>query len=61
VWIGFDWLRTGTSGGLFCECGDEPSGACATELISKSSYAFRTQEWCNLARDDVFMRGQTAN
>jgi hypothetical protein len=33
VWIGFDWLRTGTGGGC-CECGDEPSGSCATELVS---------------------------
>jgi hypothetical protein len=29
VWIGFDLLRTGTG----CECGDEPSGSCATELV----------------------------
>jgi hypothetical protein len=29
VWIGFDWLRAGC-----CECGDESSGSCATELIS---------------------------
>jgi hypothetical protein len=33
VWIGFDWLRTGTGGGRD-ECGDEPSGSCATELVS---------------------------
>jgi hypothetical protein len=33
VWIGFDWLRTGTGGGC-CECGDEPSGSCATELVN---------------------------
>jgi hypothetical protein len=26
VWIGFDWLRTGTGGGLLWE----PSGSCAT-------------------------------
>jgi hypothetical protein len=32
VWIGFDWLRTGTKAGC-CECGDEPSGSCATELV----------------------------
>jgi hypothetical protein len=32
VWIGFDWLRTGTGGGC-CECGDEPLGSCATELV----------------------------
>jgi hypothetical protein len=31
VWIGFDWLRTGTG---CCECGDEPSGSCTTELVS---------------------------
>jgi hypothetical protein len=35
VWIGFDWLRTGTGGGC-CECGDEPSGYCATELVFTS-------------------------
>jgi hypothetical protein len=35
VWTGFDWLRIGTSGGLCCgECGDEPSGSCATELVT---------------------------
>jgi hypothetical protein len=33
VWIGFDWLRTGTGGGC-CECGYEPSGFCSTELVS---------------------------
>jgi hypothetical protein len=33
VWIGFECLRTGTGGGL-CECGDESSGSCATELVS---------------------------
>jgi hypothetical protein len=33
VWIGFDWLMTGTGGGLF-ERGDEPSDSCATELVS---------------------------
>jgi hypothetical protein len=33
VWIGFDWLWTGISGGLFCECSDELSGSCATELV----------------------------
>jgi hypothetical protein len=33
VWIGFDWLRTGSGGGR-CERGDEPSGSCATELVS---------------------------
>jgi hypothetical protein len=33
VLIGFDWLRTETGGGL-CECGDEPSGSCTTELVS---------------------------
>jgi hypothetical protein len=30
VWIGFDWLKTGTGGGLLYE----PSGSCATELVS---------------------------
>jgi hypothetical protein len=33
VWIGFDWLRQGPVAGC-CECGDEPSGSCATELVS---------------------------
>jgi hypothetical protein len=33
VWIGFDWLRTGTGTGC-CECGDEPLGSCATQLVS---------------------------
>jgi hypothetical protein len=33
VWIGFDWLRTETVAGC-CECGDEPSGSFATELVS---------------------------
>jgi hypothetical protein len=32
VWIGFDWLRTRTGAG-YCECGDEPSGSCATVLV----------------------------
>jgi hypothetical protein len=31
VWIGFDWLRLGTAG--CCECGGEPSGSYATELV----------------------------
>jgi hypothetical protein len=31
--IGFDWLGYGTVAGC-CECGDEPSGSCATELVS---------------------------
>jgi hypothetical protein len=35
-WIIFDWLRIGT--GDCCECGDEPSGSCATELLSLVSY-----------------------
>jgi hypothetical protein len=33
VWIGFEWLRTGTGGGC-CECGDESLGSCATEFNS---------------------------
>jgi hypothetical protein len=33
VWIGFDGLRIGTGGGC-CECDDEPSGSCSTELVS---------------------------
>jgi hypothetical protein len=36
VWIGFVWLRIGT-GGECCECGDEPSGSCATDLGSTLS------------------------
>jgi hypothetical protein len=31
VLIGFDWLRLGPAEGC-CECDDEPSGSCATEL-----------------------------
>jgi hypothetical protein len=31
VWIGFHCLRTVAG---CCECGDEPSGSCATELVS---------------------------
>jgi hypothetical protein len=30
VWIGFDWGC--------CECGDEPSGSCTTELVSYEHY-----------------------
>jgi hypothetical protein len=33
VWIGFDWLGKGPVAGC-CECGDEPSGSSATELVS---------------------------
>jgi hypothetical protein len=33
VWSGFTWLRTGMLAGC-CECGDEPSGFGATELVS---------------------------
>jgi hypothetical protein len=29
---GLDWLMIGTGGGC-CECCDEPSGSCSTELI----------------------------
>jgi hypothetical protein len=32
VWIAFDCLRTGTVAGC-CQCGDEPSGSCVTELL----------------------------
>jgi hypothetical protein len=32
VWIGFDWLRIGNYGSCY-ECGDEPSGFSATELV----------------------------
>jgi hypothetical protein len=31
MWIGFDWLRIRTGS---CDFGDEPSGSCATELVS---------------------------
>jgi hypothetical protein len=34
VWIGFDWLRGQGPVASCCECGDEPSGSCATELVS---------------------------
>jgi hypothetical protein len=30
---GVDWIRQGPVAGC-CECGDEPSGSCATELVS---------------------------
>jgi hypothetical protein len=33
VWIGFDCSGQGPVAGC-CECGDEPSGSCATELVS---------------------------
>jgi hypothetical protein len=35
VWIGLDWTGSGQGpvAGC-CECGDEPSGSCATELVS---------------------------
>jgi hypothetical protein len=32
VWIGLDWLRLGI-GGDCCECGDEPLGSWAAELV----------------------------
>jgi hypothetical protein len=32
VWIGFKWLRIGLVADC-CECGDEPSGFCATESV----------------------------
>jgi hypothetical protein len=32
VWIGYIWLRTGTSGG-FCEHGDGSSGSGTTYLV----------------------------
>jgi hypothetical protein len=47
--IGFDWLRTGTGAGC-CECGDEPSGSCAKELVSYSIVF-------NLFVKDVFGEG----
>jgi hypothetical protein len=33
VWSGFTWFRIGFLAGS-CECGDEPSGSGATELVS---------------------------
>jgi hypothetical protein len=33
VWIGFDWLMIGTVESC-CECGDETSRSCVTELVS---------------------------
>jgi hypothetical protein len=33
-WSGLSWLRNGT-GGCFSECGDEPSGSGATELVKE--------------------------
>jgi hypothetical protein len=35
VWSGFTWLRIGTGGAGCCECGDEPSGSGATELVKQ--------------------------
>jgi hypothetical protein len=31
VWVGFTWLRSLAG---CCECGDEPSGSGASELVS---------------------------
>jgi hypothetical protein len=33
---GVDWIRLAQDGPVAgcCECGDEPSGSCATELVS---------------------------
>jgi hypothetical protein len=42
VWIRFDWLRIGPVAGC-CECGDEPSGSCATELVSYYTQRFQIQ------------------
>jgi hypothetical protein len=33
LWSGFTWLGIGTLAGC-CECGDEPSGSGAAELVS---------------------------
>jgi hypothetical protein len=35
MWIGLDWTGSGQGpvAGC-CECGDEPSGSCSTELVS---------------------------
>jgi hypothetical protein len=41
VLIGFDWLREGLVSGC-CECGDELSGSCATELASSLRKGFIT-------------------
>jgi hypothetical protein len=34
VWSGFSWLKIGSLAGC-CECGDEPSGSGAMELVSQ--------------------------
>jgi hypothetical protein len=31
---GLDWIRLAQDRDRCCECGDEPSGSCATELVS---------------------------
>jgi hypothetical protein len=36
VWIGFDCPGQGPVAGC-CECGDEPSGSCATELVNNKA------------------------
>jgi hypothetical protein len=35
AWGGVDWIRLSQDGPLVgcCECGDEPSGSCAMELV----------------------------
>jgi hypothetical protein len=42
VWTGSSWLRIGTGGGHFCECGYEPSGAikCGELLTSLQAVSF---------------------
>jgi hypothetical protein len=37
---GVDWIRLSQDGPVAgcCECGDEPSGSCATELVSYSEH-----------------------
>jgi hypothetical protein len=34
MWSVFTWLRVGIIGRLLCECGVEPSGSDATDLVS---------------------------
>jgi hypothetical protein len=34
---GVDWIRLAQAAGC-CDCGDEPSGSCATELVSVPWY-----------------------
>jgi hypothetical protein len=46
VWSGFTWLRIGIFAGS-CECGDEPSGSGAMELVILSSCIFLQRIYWN--------------